>query len=302
MIDTSPNPVLSERASSSTAEVSPSAAARALFHWMPSLTDVAFVIPLLFLFSRLDGVRTMLGDGDTGWHILTGQWILANHRIPHEDIFSFTMPGQPWFAWEWLWDVTFAWVHAHGGLGSVVAVNMVIVCLTFALLYRLVLRRCGNPLVAVSLTALAAAGSSIHWLARPHLFTALFMVIFLAILDRVHAGRKRLLWLLPAIMIPWTNLHGGFFIGIILVGTYAGGELLGALFANNRADAGDGRESVPALYLYGGRLRPGDAGKSVHLSLAPAHPEVPERPVPVHLHHRVSKHQFPDGRGRRAWK
>lgn len=253
MIDTSPNPVLSERAPASTAEVSPSAAARALFHWMPSLTDVAFVIPLLFLFSRLDGVRTMLGDGDTGWHILTGQWILANHRIPHEDFFSFTMPGQPWFAWEWLWDVTFAWIHAHGGLGSVVAVNMAIVCLTFALLYRLVLRRCGNPLVAVSLTALAAAGSSIHWLARPHLFTALFMVIFLAILDRVHSGRKRLLWLLPAIMIPWTNLHGGFFIGIILVGTYAGGELLGALFANSRAErVTAAKASLPYIYAVAG--------------------------------------------------
>jgi hypothetical protein len=253
MIDISPNPVSSERAPSNAAASPTPATSHAIFHLMPSLTDVAFVIPLVFLFSRLDGVRTMLGDGDTGWHIRTGEWIMANHRIPHEDMFSFTMPGQPWFAWEWLWDVIFAWIHAHGGLGSVVAVSMAIVCLTFALLYRLVLRRCGNPLVAVGLTALAAAGSSIHWLARPHLFTALFMVIFLALLDRVHEGRKRLLWLLPALMILWTNLHGGFFIGIILVGTYAGGELLGALFANNRADRlASARASLPYIYAVAG--------------------------------------------------
>ena len=253
MIDISPNPVSPERAPSMAPEVPPSALARALFHWMPSLTDVAFLIPLLFLFSKLDGVRTMLGDGDTGWHIRTGEWILANHRIPHEDIFSFTMPGQPWFAWEWLWDVAFAWIHAHGGLGSVVVVSMTIVCLTFALLYRLVLRRCGNPLVAVTLTAMAAAGSSIHWLARPHLFTALFMVIFLALLDRVHAGRTKLLWALPAIMILWTNLHGGFFIGIILVGTYAGGELLGAVFATNRTEGiAAVKASLPYIYAVAG--------------------------------------------------
>ena len=92
MIDVNHNPVSSERDPSITAEVPASAAARALFHWMPSLTDVAFIIPLLFLFSKLDGVKTMLGDGDTGWHIRTGEWILANHRIPTTDFFSFTMP------------------------------------------------------------------------------------------------------------------------------------------------------------------------------------------------------------------
>jgi len=160
MITLSPNPASVERAPSSMVAPPASAMARALFHWMPSLTDVAFIIPLLFLFSKLEGVKTLLGDGDTGWHVLTGERILANHRIPHQDIFSFTMPGQPWFAWEWLWDVLFAWIHAHGGLGSVVAVSMTIICLTFALLYRLILRRCGNPLIAVGLTAMAAAGSS----------------------------------------------------------------------------------------------------------------------------------------------
>jgi len=130
-----------------------------------------------------------------------------------------------------------------------VAVSMTIICLTFALLYRLVLRRCGNPLIAVGLTAMAAAGSSIHWLARPHLFSALFMVIFLAVLDRVHEGRTRLLWTLPVLMILWTNLHGGFFIGIILVGTYAGGELLRAVFTNNREERLDAaKASLPYIY------------------------------------------------------
>ena len=253
MIDISPNPVSSERAPSNTAAIPAPATAHALFHLMPSLTDVAFVIPLVFLFSRLDGVRTMLGDGDTGWHIRTGEWILANHRIPYQDMFSFTMPGQPWFAWEWLWDVIVrvdsrAWRAGERGGGQH---GHRVPDLRAALPAGL--RRCGNPLVAVGLTALAAAGSSIHWLARPHLFTALFMVIYMALLERVHEGRKRLLWLLPALMIPWTNLHGGFFMGIILVGTYAGGELLGALFADNRADRlAAAKASLPYIYTVAG--------------------------------------------------
>ena len=37
---------------------------------------------------------------------------------------------------------------------------------------------------------LAAAASSIHWLARPHLFTLLFLVLFYAALEEVREGRE----------------------------------------------------------------------------------------------------------------
>jgi hypothetical protein len=196
---------------------------------MPSLTDLAFLMPIVFLFARLDGAKMMLGDGDTGWHVRTGEWILAHGRVPDQDIFSFTKAGQPWFAWEWLWDVVFGWLHQHWGLGAVVLGSIFVLSVTFALLYRLVRRKCGNVLIAIAVTFLAVAGSSIHWLARPHLFTLLFTVIFYSILERAREGNPRVLWLLPILTVPWTNLHGGFFVGIVLVGAYAAGELAAGL-------------------------------------------------------------------------
>src|ERR1700682_4034666 len=87
----------------------------ALVRLLPSLTDLAFLMPVVFLFARMEGVKTMLGDGDTGWHIRTGEWILSNGRVPTTDVFSFTKAGAPWYAWEWLWDMCFAWVYHHGG-------------------------------------------------------------------------------------------------------------------------------------------------------------------------------------------
>ncbi len=216
---------------------------------MPSLTDVAFLMPLVMLFTKLQGVRTMLGDGDTGWHIRIGDWILAHRAVPRTDMFSFTRPGEPFFAWEWLWDLGAAWLHQRWGLGAVVLSSMAILCLTFAMLYRLVYRRSGNALVAVIVTGLAAAGSSIHWLARPHLLSWFFIVIFLDVLDRVHAGRTRLLWMLPVLTIAWTNLHGGFLAGIILIGAYAGGEIVrAALFLKGQAI----RSSLPYIYAAAG--------------------------------------------------
>ena len=63
--------------------------------FLPSLTDFAFLMPIVFLFGRMDGVKTLLGDCDTGWHIRTGEWILANHWVPLHDVFSFSKPGGP---------------------------------------------------------------------------------------------------------------------------------------------------------------------------------------------------------------
>ena len=62
---------------------------------LPSLTDFAFLMPLAFLFGRMEGVKTLFSDCDTGWHIRTGEWILANHRVPMQDIFFFPRPVPP---------------------------------------------------------------------------------------------------------------------------------------------------------------------------------------------------------------
>jgi hypothetical protein len=197
---------------------------------LPSMTDFAFLMPIVFLFARLEGVKTLLGDCDTGWHIRTGEWIVANHWVPVRDIFSFTRPGDPWYAWEWLSDVLFAWLNDTGGLRLLVFVSLMVLSLTFVLLFRLT-RRKANAIVAILFTGTAMVGSSIHWLARPHLFTLLFTVLFYAALENVRDGKTRIgripyLVLLPVVTVLWTNLHGAFFVGVVLIGCYGGGEVL----------------------------------------------------------------------------
>ena len=222
--------------------------ARTILRFMPSLSDVAFLLPVVFLFAKLDGAHTMLGDGDTGWHIRAGEWMMRHHQVPTTDFFSFTMPGQKWYAWEWLWEVAFAGLHQMWGLAGVVWVSIVVLCATSALVYRLAYKNAGNPLVAIGLTALAMAGSSIHWLARPHLFTMLFTVVFLGMAQKAReTGKNGPLWLLPLVTILWTNLHAGFLAGVIMLGAYAGGELVKAALSENTDER---REAVKASLPY----------------------------------------------------
>jgi hypothetical protein len=192
-----------------------------LLRLFPSLTDIAFLLPLWWLFSGLTSTNVLLSDGDTGWHIRTGDWILQHGQVPHQDIFSFTKAGQPWFAWEWGWDVLASLVHAQWGLPGIVLANALIVGLMSAFLFRLVRRHMRNHFLALGISMLATLASSVHWLARPHLLAWLFVLVFLDVIDRYERTQRNHLWILPPLMLLWTNLHGSFFIGIVFLLTYA---------------------------------------------------------------------------------
>ena len=191
---------------------------------IPTLSDVAFLLPVLVLFWSTTGVGWLLTDSDTGWHIRTGAYILTYGHIPKTDIFSFTMAGRPWVAWEWLADVVMALAHHMGGLPGVVWLAILLLCATSVCLYKAAMEECGHRLIALALTWLAMSASTIHWLARPHLFTPLMAAVFCRLLNSVERKRKpAALSGLPLLTIIWTNLHGGFFVGIVLVCTYAVG-------------------------------------------------------------------------------
>ena len=204
----------------------------------PTLSDLAFLLPILVLFWSTTGVGWLLTDSDTGWHIRAGDWILANGRIPRADIFSFTMAGRPWMAWEWLSDIVMALAHRTGGLAGVVFFAMLLLGVTSVCIYREAVAECGHRSIAIGLTWLALSASTIHWLARPHLVTPLMAAVFCRILNSVERKREpRLLWGLPALTILWANLHGGFFVGIALICTYAIGAAAEGLLSGSRGTA-----------------------------------------------------------------
>ena len=204
---------------------------------LPSLPDLIFVA-LLFSFAVAPLSQKLLSDGDIGWHIRNGQ-LIANLRVlPRTDVFSSTMNGQPWFAWEWLYDAMIGAVYNAGGLNGVVAISAWIIAATFVIAVRTMLRS-GNYAIVLILFLLSVSASMIHALARPHLVSWLFVVVWFAILDREEAEpgnanlRSRLYWL-PVLMLAWVNLHGGFLLGLVLIAIYA----LAALCSVTSQDAG----------------------------------------------------------------
>lgn len=152
----------------------------------------------------------LLQDGDTGWHIRTGEWILSQHQVPYRDLFSFSRPGAAWFAWEWGADVIFALLHAWGGLPLLVFFCAFLLLSSALLLFRWMLWRQSSVLVAFPLVMLSVGASTLHYLARPHVFTLLFLVVALWLLDSERRHPSPKIWLLVPLVLLWTNLHGGW--------------------------------------------------------------------------------------------
>ena len=177
---------------------------------LPSLPDLFFIAVLLWLFASGAGWRVLLADGDTGWHIRTGQEILGCHCVPHQDWFAFGTEGRPWYAWEWLSDILFALAHATAGLKGIVMLSGIAIAAAWTIVFRHMLWRGTDTFVALTVVLAATSASSIHFLARPHVLTLLLMAISAWVLDRDREAQSPSVWTLPALVALWTNLHGGF--------------------------------------------------------------------------------------------
>ena len=218
---------------------------------MPSITDILFLLLLLAL--TYGGLQQrLLGDAGTGWHIRNGQQILATHAVTRHDSFSYTMSGHPWFAWEWLYDVLAGAIYSRMGLNGVVFLSALMIAGVFAGLFRKAVTRNRYPVSAALLVVLAIFASSIHFLARPHLFTWLFTLIFWDILDTpTEQPSMSKLCLLPALMLLWVNIHGGFLVGLALIGLYWLGAVLGALGAQEPQQRAAAKETSGRLAIAG---------------------------------------------------
>ncbi|ABL00298.1 hypothetical protein [Pelobacter propionicus] len=213
----------------------------------PSIAEIIFLGLFLFLsFSRGAG---LLNDADTGYHIRAGDYILQTLSIPRHDIFSYLTPPIPWTAHEWLSEVVMAILHRQFGLTGVVVFFSLLIALTYYLLFRELRSYEGNIFIAVAITILAFASSQIHWLARPHIFSLLFMVAWYHVLDSYQCEDTNRLFLLPPLMLLWVNLHGGFITGFILLGCYVIGNFVQCLFKAPAERGGDRRKLQSLLKI-----------------------------------------------------
>ncbi len=176
----------------------------------------------LYCLTTFGGMRQFFRDSDSGWHIRNGERILRMKEVPVSEPFSFSKPGGEWFAWEWLSDVVMALAHGWDGLRGVFFLYLGVLALLSWFWFQLhwAVGSCFLP-AAIS-TWVMLTTSTIHWLARPHLFGWLFLVISV-LLAETAARRDSRFWLagIASLGCTWANMHGSFFLGPCVFALYA---------------------------------------------------------------------------------
>ncbi len=215
---------------------------------LPALSSAyarAAIAPaLIFITAAID--RNYLQDF---WHHLArGRAIVEQGQLVDTDQFTFTVAGRPFQDPNWLTQVCYYGLFQLGGLSLVRICNALVLAATMGLLVHCCRRRSGSLPLAAGLSVFTFLGLWQVLTIRPQTSSLfLFVLLFLA-LDRSEQNRR---WLIlpPTLLALWVNLHGGFPVGLLLIGCFLAGAGWEAWWSGNRRVWTDERFRQLALCL-----------------------------------------------------
>lgn len=157
----------------------------------------------------------VLSTIDVAYLVRSGELMLDGGGIIRTDPFGLATMGGPWVNQQWLSEIALALVYRAGGWEALVVARAVLFSATFSLVYA----ACRARGASVRSSALLTIGAYVVAFGLDLRAELLGMALFafvqwlLAIRHRWRAA----LWLIPAAIAVWSNVHGSFFLGPVIV-------------------------------------------------------------------------------------
>jgi hypothetical protein len=164
-------------------------------------------------------------DPDLWGHLKFGLDMLATGAIHTADSYSFTA-DRPWINHEWLAELLTALAYSPLGPTGLILLKLSVIAVVGAILWVVATREGAHPLVRdVFVTGTLFATYSRLIVVRPQMFSVAIFCILLYLFREWDRGRRRALWIVPALFAIWTNLHGGWIVGLAVLGVWAAGDV-----------------------------------------------------------------------------
>jgi hypothetical protein len=154
-----------------------------------------------------------VGSPDLGFHLRTGEYILEGHGFPRTDPFTETMRTHRYTDTSWGYDVFVAAIHRLGGAPGLVLVHALLVMFTLFMLYRTTRLLAGDPTTLVLVFLAGVVAMETRFEVRPEILSYALLAVLLHLLHRYAAGLPVGLWMLPALMLVWANVHSLYVLG-----------------------------------------------------------------------------------------
>ena len=176
---------------------------------------------------------------DFWWHIAVGREILDTREIPALDVYSFTMPGQPYPSYNmfWLAEVSLYLVYRLGGPALVIFLHSLLLTAAYGFLLWIGWRVTRSWRIAAIVTLFAILLGITNWNVRTQTITFLIGALYLLAIYSYRL-KPHFAWLIvfPVGMVVWANSHGSFIIGFAVLGIWLADELWRYLLARIRKD------------------------------------------------------------------
>jgi hypothetical protein len=199
---------------------------RAFRFWIPHIDLLWVAIVLLFVFVLVN--TQTITPHDFWWHLKAGQLAVEAGQIPAIDLFSFTVPGKAYdnYAAFWVADSFLFMLYRWGGPPLVIFGHGAAITAAYALLLVVCKQASGSWRVAALATLFAVALGFPNWNVRPQGFAYLLAAL---LLWAFYAGACRpprwRLALVPVTMLLWSNIHGSWSLGVVVLLAWYAGEL-----------------------------------------------------------------------------
>lgn len=221
---------------------------------------LAVLVPVFFLYVASLSLQFTLNDPDLWWHLKTGQYILDTWSVPDVDPFAYTTP-QPLnedqkmgLQANWLGQIFYYLSYSIGGYTGIGLARALLITLPMLILAFWMWRNGAGAFVTlavVSMPALLFSLQLFYSFERPQGLSFSLVLVVVLLLERIK-GKSRVkgfdfsFVLLPAVTAIWSNIHGGFIVGNIVIVIYMASE---AFMAVLRKLASKGNENArPVFY------------------------------------------------------
>jgi hypothetical protein len=172
-------------------------------------------------------------DADLWGHLTFGRDILERKQIVQADAYSFTS-DRAWVNHEWLSETTFAATYQAAGATGLVLLKVAFIAFLLGLLWRHLRAQGIAATSGLALITLAFLGTfwRMHTM-RPQLFSVLFFAVLLIVMVGAEQGRRWRLLIAPPLMAIWVNVHGGWIVGLGVLGLWTAMRILDPRVAMN---------------------------------------------------------------------
>lgn len=197
----------------------------------PARVSLLRYSPALVLFAIVIADSRQLTDADLWGHVLWGRELLANGSLPSTNPYSYSAPGYPWLRHEWLSEVMMAGMFdKFGPLGLKLlkfACSATIICF----ITTAESETAGSAVAQMLILLISALILKPALQFRPTMFDFVCVSATIALLARHQRRGAAPLWIAIPLVAIWSNLHGGFFVGVVAIGVYGGAFMVENLWS-----------------------------------------------------------------------